>query len=125
MAMSVAERQRARRERLKAGDYQQINVILPPTAFAALKKLCESSGRDYAGEIATLLLGSPDSLVQDTPAEAKARAKVERERVRADKAAHEERMAELRLKTALAQAGQLLAAAKPAEKCADGIYRVV
>lgn len=124
MGMSAAERQRARRERLKAGEAHQINIVLPAGAFATLKGLCEASGRNYSDQIATLLMNNRDPLVHTTTKEAKSRAKAERERVRLEKAAHDERIEELRLKTALAEAGRLLPDAKPTLKGEDGVYRV-
>lgn len=125
MGMTAAERQRARRDRLKTVDSRQINLVLRAAAFEALKRLCEASGRNYSDQISTLLLSNRDPLVHTTPKEAKARAKAERERMRVEKAAHEERIEELRLKTALAEAGRLLPAAKPTAKDEDGVYRVV
>ena len=128
-AKTSAQRQKARRERLRLASARQVVITLNEGAFEALVHLCRESGASYSEAVTGLLLPKAAPLIHVPPKEAKgtakARAKAERDAAKAAKQAEKIRLEELRLKAKIAEAGQLLPDPKPMTRDEDGTFRAV
>lgn len=103
MAKTAAERQRARRGRVRESRGRQICITLDEDAIAALERLCAATpGCTYGAVISKLLLHGVAPVKVDLKY-AKLQAKAEKDRAKAERQAAKDRIVELRLQAQVAE----------------------